>query len=415
MHLIWTKIVTTFSARAYGTAIELISLLITARVLGPDGRGTVASIIAWTALFAAVFGLSLSQVIVYRFTNNVSNSQFNRTFSALIPLSFFLCLAGWLCALVIYTQTESGGLKQLPTGVVVLGFTLLPFIMWESYSSHLLSTTGRLNQYNMGLVIGKTLGFTTMLVVIFLAGLGVYGPIIGNLAALIITILIAILTMRESLSKPLCVYASEVVSLVSGGLKLHINTIGSFLLLTVDIVILSQYRSMEEVGWYQAATQLIAVPLMLPGVVTMVLYSKVADEGPVKVWTIHRRLIQQIMVVIGVVAVVSYFIAPNLVYLLLGSEFTETIPVFRILLLAMIGMCFSQLMVAQWIGRGLFLQAGIITIVAGLTNVILNFYFIPTFGMYAAAWTTVGAFIISIITNGIFAMMIEREWKYTYS
>lgn len=415
MRLIWARIATTFSARAYGTAIELTSLLVTARVLGPDGRGTVAAILAWTSLFAAVFGLSLSQVIVYRFTGKVSDEQFNRTFSALIPLSFFLCLAGWLCALAIYTQTDSGGLKQLPAGIVILGFALLPFIMWESYCSHLLSTTGRLNHYNTGLIIGKTLGFAAMLAVLFLAGLGIYAPIIGYLAAMIITILIALRAMSESLSKPLHIYASEVLGLVSGGLKLHINTIGAFLLMTVDIVILSQYRSMEEVGWYQAATQLIAVPLMLPAVVTMVLYSKVADEGPVRVWATHRRLIQQIMLAMIAIAVVSYFIAPGLVSLLLGAEFTATVPVFRILLLAMVGMCFSQLMVAQWIGRGLFLQAGIITIAAGLTNVILNFYFIPVYGMYAAAWTTVGAFIISIITNGIFAIMIEREWKYTYS
>jgi len=152
---------------------------------------------------------------------------------------------------------------------------------------------------------------------------------------------------------------------------------------------------------------------MLPAVITMVLFSKIAEEGPDNLWTIHRQIIWQIMALMGAVALISYFVAPLLIPLLLGDSFAETVPVFRILLLAMIGMSFSQLMVSQWISRGLFLQASIITITVGITNVVLNFYFIPTYGMYAAAWTTIGAFSISILTNGIFALLIENKWKNT--
>ena len=50
----------------------------------------------------------------------------------------------------------------------------------------------------------------------------------------------------------------------------------------------------------------------------------------------------------------------------------------------------------------------------GVTNVTLkNFIFIPRYGMYAAAWTTIGAFSISVLTNGIFALFIDHKWKKT--
>ena len=413
MRLIWLKIIATFGARTYGIAIEFATLLVTARILGPDGRGIVATITAWAALFAATFGLSLGQVIVYRLTDNEQENQFHRTFSALLPVSFFLVLGGWLCAYTIYFQTETGGLKDLPEGIVLLGFSLIPLMIWDTYCSHLLSARGRLQIYNRGLIWGRTIGFGVMLSTILLFGRGVYSPILGNMTSLLLIILIAIYGIRDLLSRPLKIYASEIINLLGGGLKLHINTIGSYLLMTVDIIILSQFRGVEEVGWYQAAMQFIAVPLMLPAVITMVLFSKIAEEGPDHLWAIHRQLIWQIMALIGAVALAGYFLAPVLIPVLLGNGFTETIPVFRILLLAMIGMCFSQLMVSQWITRGLFLQASIITITVGITNVILNFTFIPMYGIHAAAWTTVGAFSISILSNGIFALLIENKWKNT--
>lgn len=385
--------------------------MVTARVLGPDGRGIVATILAWASLFAAIFGFSLGQVIVHRLTDKENEDQLNLTFSALVPVSFVLILAGWLGAYIVYLYTESGGLKALPGGILLLGLALIPLLIWDTYCSHLLTASGRLHTYNKGLILGRTAGFVVMLTAILALGLGTYSPLLGSMATLFLVILASFHGIRNSLQWPLKIQAQEVKSLLGGGLKLHINTIGSFLLMTFDVIILSQFRGADEVGWYQAAMQFIAVPLMLPTVITMVLFSKIAEEGADNSWAEQRQLIWQVMTLMGAVALAGYFVAPVLIPGLLGSDFAEAVPVFRILLLAMIGMCFSQLMVSQWISRGLFLQASIITITVGITNVILNFAFIPAYGMYAAAWTTIGAFSISILTNGIFALMIERKWK----
>ena len=166
-----SKIISTFGARTYSTAIELATLLVTARILGPDGRGIVATTLAWASFFAAIFGLSLGQVIVHRLTGNEKKDQLHIIFSALLPVSFFLVLAGWLCSYIVYFQLESGGLKALPEGIaVMLGFSLIPLIMWDTYCSHLLSASRRLHIYNKGLILGRTVGFGVMLSAILLFG-----------------------------------------------------------------------------------------------------------------------------------------------------------------------------------------------------------------------------------------------------
>ena len=47
MNEIWRKIIGTSSARVYSLLVGLASLAVTARILGPDGRGLVAGVMAW--------------------------------------------------------------------------------------------------------------------------------------------------------------------------------------------------------------------------------------------------------------------------------------------------------------------------------------------------------------------------------
>lgn len=409
MRSIWASILSSFGAKAYGALIELLSLLVTARLLGADGRGIVATVLVWSGLFANLFGLSLHQVIIYRLSGQGTH-RLIRVFSALVPVSIVLCLLAWSSGVLLYIGGWLRPVSELSAGLLVMGMVLVPVVMWEAYVNHMLSAAGRLRYYNTGQLIGRTIGFTVMLAAILLFDSGAGGAVLGNLAALSIILLIGLIGLKGVLEGPWEFSRQEVRALVSGGVKLHINTIGAFLLMQVDILMLGQMSGMVDVGWYQASVQLIGAPLMLSAAVSLVLYSRISELGPIGAWGIHRKLIGQVMLIYLGVAVVGYLIAPVLIPALLGDDFSPAVPVFRILLIAMLGMGFSQLMVVQWIAHGLFLQAGAITILVGLANITLNLIYIPKYGMYAAAWTTVAAFMISIITNAIFAFRIERRW-----
>ena len=50
------QIAETSAARIYGLLIGLLSLFITARILGPEGQGILAATIAWVRMFASFGG-----------------------------------------------------------------------------------------------------------------------------------------------------------------------------------------------------------------------------------------------------------------------------------------------------------------------------------------------------------------------
>lgn len=408
MRRIWAAILATFGAKSYATALEFTTLLVTARLLGPHGRGLVASVMAWAGLFAAFFGLSLGQVLVHRLTAGASEKARARLIGSLVYVSIALSTLAWISAVVVY-RCIGAGLSTYPMPLLVLGFALVPFMMWDSYLAHLLSAFDHLRNYNRALVISRSLGFAVMLVTIIYAGFGVYAPIFGTFMSLTLVVAISGCTLKLQLKAPFQSDWQEIKSLVGGGIKLHINTIGSYLLMQMDVVMISEMRGTSEVAWYQAAGQLVGAPLLLCSMTTMVMFSRIAHDGPDKMWSIQRRLIAQIMALMIVLAGAGYAVAPRLIPMLLGPQFVPSVEVFRILLLAMVGMAFSQLLVPQWIGRGLFLPAGIITIVVGIVNMVANIMFIPTYGMLAAAWSTVGAFSIAVLSNGAFFLWINRR------
>src|SRR4051794_41803717 len=66
MRDLWKSIGFTSGARIYSLAAGAIGLVITARALGPSGRGAVATATTWALLFATVGYLSLGQVALHR-------------------------------------------------------------------------------------------------------------------------------------------------------------------------------------------------------------------------------------------------------------------------------------------------------------------------------------------------------------
>ena len=49
----WAQIAETSAARILGLLTGLLSLFITARVLGPEGQGILAATVAWIRMFAS--------------------------------------------------------------------------------------------------------------------------------------------------------------------------------------------------------------------------------------------------------------------------------------------------------------------------------------------------------------------------
>ena len=149
MRELWGNIVHTSGAKIYSLSIGVFTLFLTARLLGPEGRGQVATITTWVGMFSTFAYLSLGQVALHRMAEDKQKQRFGKLLGSLLLLTIVLTLVGYLVAQGLYWGNPEGAFKGLPVFPLVVGFLALPFMIWEQYGSSLLMGLERIRTYNL--------------------------------------------------------------------------------------------------------------------------------------------------------------------------------------------------------------------------------------------------------------------------
>jgi O-antigen/teichoic acid export membrane protein len=409
MRELWLKIAHASGARIYGLAAGIASLVITARWLGPSGRGVLAAVTTWALLFATFGSLSLGQVAIHRAAQRRDQPWLGDTLAALLALTGVITVISWTVAAVMYGVSRGGAFGHLEVRYLVVGFLMLPFVVWEQFGSSLLTAVDRLDLYNRWQIVGRTAG----LLVIIAAAASRWGVEAALVATLLTQACVSLGGLRFLIRKAevLRTSWSTIRQLVGGGVRLHLNAIGSYLILSTDVLFIDHYRGHAETGYYQLASQLIGTMLIVPQAAATVLYGKVAQVGPHDAWPfIRKSLLGLTSLMIGG-SVVAAVASPLLIPLVAGKAFAPAIPAFRWLLPALAGMTFSTLLAPQWIGRGMFLAASGLTIFFGLLNLAASFLLVPRYGMFGSIYATLLTYACSVLINGAMAIHWEREWR----
>lgn len=407
----WAQIAETSAARIFGLMTGLLSLFLTARVLGPEGQGSLAAAIAWIRMFASFAGLSLGQVVQHRFHTRRADDWYPRTLGTLLVMSG---IASFLTITVVLAmQWASGGsvFRGIPSAVLAVGMIMVPFVIWEEYGSSLLVLNSRLRIYNASQFVGRTVGVAALIVLIVILDGRLIGAVTATaLGQVLLSAICLFALLSIAPSKPLF-DASEAKALLSGSARLHLNTIGSFLLAQSTIIMLNHLATKEEVGCYALAFQTVSVLLILPQAATLVLYSGMAEKGPDGIWSEQKKIMTRMMGFLLVLSIIAYLAAPGLV-LLAGEGFAPAVELFRMLLPVPLGMSLAQLMTNQWIGRGFFLTTTTLTLGTALLNILLNYLLIPHFGVRGAVWSMIGLYAgLAVAVQLVFALWCERQGK----
>ena len=400
----------TSGARIYSTILSLAALMLTARWLGPHGRGIVVVVTTWVTLFASIANLSLGQVLVHRAANEREREWIGPALGAVLLMTGRATAIGWLLIALLFVSSGSGLFEGIPAIALAIGFAALPFLIWEQFGSALLSILGRLKTYNLAQIAGRTVGLLLVIVTIRLLGLGIYGFLIAFVVAQVIVATAGVTALLSHAQGHVRGGLGALGGLVRDGLKLHLNAIGVLLFSGVDILMLQYFRGPAEAAIFQLPMQLFLALLLVPQAAQLALQGRVAGRSRGERWREHRAIIAYVLVGMTAVAAFLWLIAPWLVTLIGSDRFESSIPVFRILLLGVPCACFNTLMGIQWITRGYFYQVSLITLATGLLNCALNLVLIPGYGAEGAAWAALfGMCALPLLANGWMALVAQRE------
>lgn len=369
----------------------ILTLALTARLLGPEGRGIFGTVVVLAGLFAACGGLSLESVVLNRAARGRGEGWFPPLFASVLRL-YLLLLAGTVGAAVLLALLlRDAVFAGLPDAALLAGLLLLPALLWGRYQGALLLALGRLDLVNAGVLLSWAATLGGLGLFLWALDWGVYGAFLAQgLGALLLAgwgLAALLRAARGGRPEP-----GQGNALLRDGLKVHTGAVGHNLYGSVDVVTLNAVAGPAAVGWYQLALRLATVGTTLAGAVATVFRAGMAGKPPREAWREQRLPIAWTMAATVAGGALGWWLAPWLVPLVAGEEFLPSVDLFRALLPILLARALEQLIVPQVFARGLFLAGSLIAVAMAGSSAALFLWLVPLQGLEGAVTAALLAF-----------------------
>lgn len=378
--------------------LRLVIYLLIARNLGPSNFGIFEYFYSFVGIFFIIADFGVTTLFIREYQQREDKIKYlNNAFSLKILLS--LCFA--ITAIIFFPLAKKVGDFWLYF-LVVLFYALSHLeIFFEAYFLAIQKTEKRfffnlVNPVLMLLVIIVGLNLHKDILIVFWAYL------LGMLFGLIFAYLIFLSEKREKLSLDF----SLIKYYLKNGLALSLFGALGYILFGVDRILLGHFRSLNEVGIYSVASRIVGALMFLPGIFGASLYPYLAkkavkNDSKTRFFKIFYKLIFLSLIIGIILSVIIYFLSPWLIIYLFGKEYLPAIDVLRFLIWILVFLFPIALLDLflisyhrQWLDFG-------ITLIPAIVNLILNFMFIPSWGMFGAVLTS----ILSQFLNFVFSFI----------
>jgi O-antigen/teichoic acid export membrane protein len=379
------EVATTFTGRVLLVGLGVASSVLTARFLGPGGRGVLATLTAMAGI-----GLQLGNLGLH-----ASNTfQVSRRPDLLAPIwANSLRTASALGLALAIAVLATGSIFPEILGTIRLPLLLpaalsIPFQLLVLFGLNLLVGVGKTALFN-----GLELAFRAVTVaglVVTLAWLGkdVRWVLALNLvlavgAAAVLAAVLARMVRRSGAPES---HGSMTLfrAGIEYGAKAYVAALLAYLIVRSDMLLVNALRGTAEAGIYSIAVQIADLLYLLPMSIGLVLFPRLTRQGqgdPLFALKIARHNAFLMLLLCGVAAATAGFA----IRLLYGPEFQPAVRALWWLLPGIWAYGACNPIATQLASSGMPLSAVLVWIPPLALNVVLNLAWIPSWGIDGAA------------------------------
>lgn len=376
----------TFGSKGFLLFLRVVTGMITARILAPEGRGILQVVSQYPDLFFIVGYLSLTIPILryfglkeYRPQSFAGNALIAALVVSVVLAAIFFCTYLFFPDL-LYRNT------YFP--YLLLAFSWLPFMLFISYFSAILQALGRLKEYNVIQVMGRVVGLVLVILFLVILRWGVAGVLWTNTIAFILAGLLALLYVRRQIPGPWTYDAPLMRKCVKDSLLLHPGTIAVFIFVKFNILMINHYRTAEEVGYFTIAVLLLEVITYIPLAIQTALYPRTGGRSMQEVEDLVGRSARHCFYFTIAMAAAMALLGKWAILLYGGKAYLPAYQPLLIMVPGLIFMSISSSVDVLFIRKGLLLGKSVVCIFTAALNIVLNLYWIPVYGIAGAAWST---------------------------
>jgi O-antigen/teichoic acid export membrane protein len=377
-----TDVFLTFGGKGMTLLLGLVTAAVIARHLGPSGQG----------LFAVAYSVTLMLVQVGGLGFTTANPYFAARSPRTIPtiIGNALWLAGLLGVMLIgagilLKAFAPGFLEGLSWEPLLIALAGIPGALAALFLQSVLLGQGRMVAYNAIEVAQAALTLAVLFLGYGLADMQLSGTlaIIGacryaGAAAY------ALLLSRRSAVDALPDFKLA-RSMLTYGFRVYIAILVSFLVIRLDQLLVNAYLGRTETGLYSIAATLADGMFVLPMVIGLNLFPRVARGDPTEA---SAEVFRSVAVLYAALCLVTIPLAGPAIRVIFGERFADATSLYYWLLPGIFCLGMLTILSHHFAGRGYPVQAMAFWAFGLALNITLNVVLLPGRGAWVAALTS---------------------------
>ena len=383
----------------------------TTRYLGPANYGILAFALALNGIFGVIANFGLDPLTVREVARNKNLAGKYLANGIVLKLLF-----GCLTFLIVFVVVNLLGYPEITKKVVYLitiftilgGINNLFYSIYQAFEKMEFISIGQILK-SVLLLIFAIVGIKFNFDVIYFALI----YLIVGFIELIYNLVITILWKPLKLGTMIDFEFWKVILAESSWFAIAAFT--TSLYYYFDSVMISYMKGNFEVGIYNAAYRLANIVLIIPQIYFLTVYPKLSNTyiKNLNTFKILSEISITIMWILSFIVGILGFIFSNIVVTFIyGKEYLDAVPIFKIII-------WSISLAYITIGLGNILDAighqklrFYIVLFSCILNIILNYFFIPIYGAFGAAISTLIARIVILVTFSIVVFKITYIFPF---
>jgi O-antigen/teichoic acid export membrane protein len=364
-------------------AIGLVNGIITARWLGPSGRGTFQLLTLLPIMLSNFVKLGIPQASVFYMRRHGARASDVASNS----IWFSVVMGGAAVAVCWYWRDWllAKFLKQTPQELLLPSLALIPFVLLQFYLLGVAQAEERFREYNIRQVVPNLLSLVGLSITLILLHMGLVGAVLVQVAIQVFMTLWMVWRVHREAPLHLRWNGELARGMLSFGGKSYVQTLAATLHLRLDQFLCAYFLTPADVGLYAIAANFANLLLKIPEATGTVMFPRLAGSSERDAHRATTRVCRHTLFVLALGVIAFAVGGPIAIPLLYGHRFDGAVRPLLILLPGLLMAALYQLLTRNFTSRG----KQEINIVAALLalglNVGLNVLLIPRWGIAGAA------------------------------
>jgi len=396
---VFRKAAETLAAKGLLIAIGLLTSVVVARILGPEGRGFYA-----VATAVAAFGIQFGNAGLHA-SNSYHVAKDRTLLGPLLgnTVAASLVFGGGISVLSLAVFHLRPDLAPLPKGLLILSLAWIPFGLAFMLLQNLSIGIQDIRAYNLVEVMNRVLSIAFVAILIAAGAVSAESVYVAGFAALLVSIFWIFRRLRRAIVLPPVLSLPLFLGNLRYGLKAYLAALFAFMVLRIDLLMVKYIRGVDEAGYYSIAVSMVDLIYLIPATVGTIVFPKLSAMGTdAEKWEYTRKMSLYLGGVLASVVAVAIPLSPFLISLLYGKAFLPAAPAFAILGVGVVfyglNNLYSNCLAAMsfpWFAVGIWVAMAAL-------NILLNIYLIPEMGIVGASLASLVCYLALMLSQYVY-------------